>query len=86
MNEFNLTIITPQGKILDEKIQSIIAPGTEGSFGVLSGHTPLVSTLKKGVLEVSQNNTKESFRIGEGTLEVNTENKVLVLVDFAEKA
>lgn len=43
-----LEVVTPEGLLLKEQVDEVIAPGEEGYFGVLPGHTPFLSTLGVG--------------------------------------
>jgi F-type H+-transporting ATPase subunit epsilon len=62
----------------------VVVPGTEGDFGVLHGHAPLISTVRPGVLEVIQNNKVEQrFLVVGGIAEVTPE-RCTVLADEAE--
>lgn len=83
MNSFNLQIITPQGKVFDQNVASAVFPGDKGEFGVLPGHSTLLSLLAPGLIEVAkENGDKESVAINWGYAEVD-EQKVIALVDNA---
>ncbi|PYQ48910.1 MAG: ATP synthase F1 subunit epsilon [Acidobacteria bacterium] len=43
-----LEVVTPAGLLLREDVDEVIAPGSDGYFGVLPGHTPFLSTLGLG--------------------------------------
>jgi len=74
-----IEIITPEKKLYEGSIKSAIFPGSEGSFGVLNNHAPLIGTLKAGKVElIDENNTKIDFEITGGVVEV-LKNKVIVL-------
>ncbi len=45
-----LEIVTPEGLLLREEVDEIVAPGEEGYFGIRPGHTPFLSTLGVGAL------------------------------------
>ncbi|MGE0569275.1 MAG: ATP synthase F1 subunit epsilon [Bacteroidia bacterium] len=76
-----LEIITPDKKLYEGNVKSAIFPGAEGSFGVLNNHAATISTLKKGVIElIEENDNKLSFEIAGGVAEV-FKNKVIVLAD-----
>ena len=45
-----LEVVTPEGLLLREEVDEVIAPGEEGYFGVLPGHTPFLATLGIGSL------------------------------------
>lgn len=74
-----IEIITPEKKLYEGSIKSAVFPGSEGSFGVLNNHAPLIGTLKAGKVElIDENNTKIDFEITGGVVEV-LKNKVIVL-------
>lgn len=43
-----LEVVTPDGLLLRDEVESVQAPGSEGSFGVLPGHIPMLTTLGAG--------------------------------------
>ena len=48
-----LEIVAPSRQVVrSEHVDEVIAPGSEGEFGVLPGHTPFLTTLKVGMLHV----------------------------------
>jgi F-type H+-transporting ATPase subunit epsilon len=76
-----LEIITPDKKIYSGDVDSIKLPGTEGSFGILNNHAPLIATLKKGIVKITNtSSTVENFEINGGVVEV-LNNKVIVLAE-----
>ncbi len=77
-----LDIVTPEKKILSETVDSVVLPGTEGEFGVLPMHVPLVTALQPGELVYSKDGKSEHFAIGTGFVEV-TGTSVAVLTDMA---
>lgn len=83
MNTFKMEIITPSGKIFDQMVKYASIPGSEGEFGVLSGHAAMVSMLAPGVVEIEDDaGAKEAVAINWGYVEVN-ESSVSVLADGA---
>lgn len=76
-----LEIITPDKKLFDGNIKSAIFPGSEGSFGVLNNHAPMIATLTNGNIEVTEeSNNKVNFQVKGGVVEV-LKNKVIVLAE-----
>ncbi len=76
-----LEIITPDKKLFEGSVKYIVFPGSDGSFGVMDNHAPMISSLKSGKLElVEENNNKLEFSINGGVVEI-LKNKVIVLVD-----
>ena len=42
----NFELVTPERLVRSEEVYMVTVPGTEGDFGVLEGHSPMVSTLR----------------------------------------
>ena len=76
-----LEIITPDKKLYEGNVKSATFSGSDGSFGVLNNHAPMIATLKAGNIEiVDDSNTKQSFTVNGGVVEV-LKNKVIVLAE-----
>lgn len=74
-----LEIITPDKKVYEGDVKSAVFPGSEGSFGVLDNHAPMIATLKAGKVEITDNsNQRQEFPVRGGVVEV-LRNKVVVL-------
>jgi F-type H+-transporting ATPase subunit epsilon len=79
----HLEIITPDKKVYEGEVNSVILPGTLGSFGILNNHAPIISTLTKGEIKIIDKAQKtELFLIGGGVVEV-INNKISVLAENA---
>jgi len=80
-----LEIVTPEGVVVDERVQVAVAPGAVGEFGVLPGHTTFLSTLVPGSVYYRDENGDEGHVfVSAGFAEV-LPDKVTVLTDSAEK-
>jgi len=86
MRTYPLSIITPNGKVFGGEVEGCVAPGSEGSFGILAQHAPLVTSLNAGILTVKQNTQEIYFAISSGICEVNGRGEVLILLDGAMRA
>ncbi len=76
-----LEIISPDKKLYEGEVKSIVLPGIDGSFGILDKHAPLISALKKGEIQITVTETqKENFQVNGGVVEV-LNNKVIVLAE-----
>ncbi len=82
---FLLEIVTPYKLILSEDVEHMTAPGAEGEFGVLKGHTPFLTALKPGELTYGKGNFHCSLAVSWGYAEVG-HDKVTILAESAEKA
>ena len=83
--KLKLDLVTPYRHVLSQEVDEVTAPGTLGEFGVLPGHTPLLTTLRIGELTYKQGN--EVFHVAVNWGYVEVENDVVtVLVETAEPA
>ena len=83
MEVFTLEIVTPMGMIYEGKAHCVVLPGSEGEFGVLKGHSSLVSSLKAGVIDIEKEDQKHEYiAIDSGFAEVN-EFKATILAKGA---
>ncbi len=76
-------LVSPERLILSEMVEMVVVPGSEGNFGVLPGHAPLISLIRPGMIEVYENRvvTQRFFIVG-GIAEVTPE-RCTVLADEA---
>ena len=80
-----LQIVSADRLLVNEQVDEVEIPGTEGYFGVLPGHTPLLSTLQVGELWYRQGSEKHYLSIAFGFVEVQPD-RVTILAQTAEAA
>jgi F-type H+-transporting ATPase subunit epsilon len=83
--KLTLEIVTPDRALLREEVDEVVLPGSQGEFGVLPGHTPLLSTLKIGELWYRQGQERHYLAIAFGFVEVLPDH-VTVLAQVGERA
>lgn len=81
-----LEVVTPAKSVVSEEAGIVVAPGILGEFGVLTGHTPFLTTLKTGSIRYTDANDKENFVFVSGGFAEALPNKVTVLAESAEKS
>jgi len=76
-------LVTPEQLLISRDVDMVVVPGTEGNFGVLPGHSPLISTIRPGTIDIYEGNTivERIFIVG-GLAEVPPE-RCTVLADEA---
>ena len=90
-----LEIVSPERTLFNGDVESVLVPGTDGSFQMLNNHAPIVSTLIKGTVKIlgevniteelsdifSKVSSKEThLNISSGVVEMK-ENKIIILTD-----
>jgi F-type H+-transporting ATPase subunit epsilon len=80
-----LEIVTPEQSVVSEEAQIVMAPGSEGEFGVLTGHTPFLTSLKTGVLKYRDASGSERVVFINSGFAEALPDKVTVLAESAER-
>jgi F-type H+-transporting ATPase subunit epsilon len=80
-----LEVVTPDRSLVNEQVDEVQLPGSEGYFGVLPGHTPLLATLQVGELWYRIGHETRYLAIAFGFVEV-LPDRVTVLAQVAERA
>jgi F-type H+-transporting ATPase subunit epsilon len=83
--KLTLEIVTPDRALVSEQVDEIVLPGSEGYFGVLPGHSPLLASLQVGELWYRIGHEKHYLAVAFGFAEVLPDH-VTVLARIAEKA
>ena len=78
-----LELATPTRMVVAETVDEVVVPGSEGYFGVLPGHAPLLATLGIGELTYRIGRDERHVAVAGGFAEVRND-KVIVLADTAE--
>jgi F-type H+-transporting ATPase subunit epsilon len=65
-------LVTPARQVRSEDVYMVVVPGAEGDFGVLEGHSPMMSTIRDGAIQVykTQGAAPDEIRIQGGFVEV----------------
>ena len=80
-------LVTPEKLVRSEDVHMVVVPGTEGEFGVLAGHAPVMSVIRPGDLVVysGPNTVSARIHVEGGFAEVN-ESGLTVLAEAASEA
>lgn len=84
--KLSVEVVTGERVVFTEdNVDMVVAPGSEGSLGILPHHAPLVTLLANGELRITKGGQEQSLVVFGGFMEV-THDKVIVLADTAERA
>ena len=78
----HLEIITPDKKVFEGEVKSVLVPGTKGQFQMLENHAAIISTLVNGKVKIKTAQGEESFDVKGGVVEM-INNKVTILAESA---
>ena len=71
---FHFELVSPERLLRSDEVYMVVVPGSEGDFGVLPGHAPLMSTIRPGAIAVyptSMNDVPERIFVDGGFAEVS---------------
>ena len=77
-----LKIISPEKMVFNGEVESVLVPGTLGSFEILTDHAPIISSLEKGIVEFTTKEGKKQLEVNGGFVEVK-KNEVSLCVELA---
>ena len=81
--KLRLSLETPEKQLVSEEVDQVNAPGSEGDFGVLYDHAPILTNLRSGQLSYENDGETTALVISGGYLEV-TDNRVTILAETGE--
>jgi len=75
---FQFELVTPERLLLAGEAEQVVVPGVEGDFAVLSGHAPVISTLRAGILEITMTDAKRRVFVKKGIAEADSERLTIL--------
>lgn len=82
-DKLHFELVSPARLLKSADVDMVVVPGTEGDFGVLPLHAPVVSSLRTGIVVVHDDNDVEKLLVVGGFAEVNAEG-LTILAEFAK--
>jgi F-type H+-transporting ATPase subunit epsilon len=79
-----LEFATPTRQLVSEEVDEVVAPGSEGYFGVLPGHAAFLATLGSGEVVYRRGRDEVHLAVHGGFAEVTPE-RVIILAETAER-
>ncbi len=82
MPTFHFDLVSPERLLFSGEVDQVDVPGSEGEFGVLANHAPMVAALKPGILTIFEGNQRQRVAVFGGFAEVSPQG-LTVLADNA---
>jgi F-type H+-transporting ATPase subunit epsilon len=84
--DLHFELVTPERLVRSEDVHMVVVPGSEGDFGVLAGHAPVMSTIRNGELAIyrTQGGEAERIAVEGGFAEVNERGLTVLAETVAE--
>jgi F-type H+-transporting ATPase subunit epsilon len=82
MATFHFDLVSPEKLTFSGEVDQVDIPGTEGDFGVLAGHAPIVAAVRPGILTIIADGKKQNIIVLGGLAEMS-ESGLTVLANVA---
>ncbi|MGP0061900.1 MAG: F0F1 ATP synthase subunit epsilon [Beijerinckiaceae bacterium] len=83
MPTFPFELVSPEKLLFSGEVEAVVVPGSEGEFTVLKNHSPLMSVLKPGIVEIDETTTRKSKLFVRGGFADVSARGLTILAEFA---
>lgn len=84
MSKLHISLVTPESELFSGDVDQVIAPGSEGEFGVLFDHAPFMTTLGDGDVVIIDGNTRRTFQVRGGFADVTADGMTILAEEAIE--
>ena len=85
-DQFNYKLVTPEKIYLEGDAQMVVLPGAEGDLGVLPNHSNIITSLRPGVIKVTNSDQTQSMFVEEGFIKFSNNELLVIAVGLDEEA
>ena len=85
-DQFNYKLVTPEKIYLEGDAQMVVLPGAEGDLGVLPNHSNIITSLRPGIIKVTNSNQTQSLFVEEGFIKFSNNELLVIAVGLDEEA
>ena len=86
MDNLTVKIVTPEGVSFESAAQSVVAPATEGTVGILPHHIPFFTKLDHGEVKIKIEGKERHFAVTGGFMDVSPKSEVTILTDSCARS
>ena len=84
MAKISLEVIQPTKSKVKGEYDQVIIPGVDGDFGILENHTPFITKIRPGIMQLFNGKKTDKYAIHDGFVTVD-DNKIIVICDVIEQ-
>ncbi len=84
--KLSFALVSPERELFHGLVDQVVVPGTEGEFGVLPLHAPLMSTIKPGALRILDGGAERRIFVNGGFADVTPEGLTVLAEDAVDLA
>ena len=85
-DQFNYKLVTPEKIYLEGDAQMVVLPGVEGDFGVLPNHSNIITSLRPGIIKVTNSDQRQSLFVEEGFIKFSNNELLVIAIGLDEEA
>ena len=85
-DQFNYKLVTPEKIYLEGDAQMVVLPGAEGDLGVLPNHSNIITSLRPGIIKVTNSDQTQSLFVEEGFVKFSNNELLVIAVGLDEEA
>ena len=85
-DQFNYRLVTPEKIYLEGDAQMVVLPGAEGDLGVLPNHSNIITSLRPGIIKVTNSDQTQSLFVEEGFIKFSNNELLVIAVGLDEEA
>ena len=85
-DQFNYKLVTPEKIYLEGDAQMVVLPGAEGDLGVLPNHSNIITSLRPGIIKVTNSDQTQSLFVEEGFIKFSNNELLVMAVGLDEEA
>ena len=80
-NKINFDFVSPEASIVSSEVDMVLIPGVDGDAGILPDHSPFMTTLRQGIVEVTVEQGNVKKYLVEGGFADITQDKMTILAE-----
>ena len=85
-DQFNYKLVTPEKIYLEGDAQMVVLPGAEGDLGVLPNHSNIITSIRPGIIKVTNSDQTQSLFVEEGFIKFSNNELLVIAVGLDEEA
>ena len=85
-DQFNYKLVTPEKIYLEGDAQMVVLPGAEGDLGILPNHSNIITSLRPGIIKVTNSDQTQSLFVEEGFIKFSNNELLVIAVGLDEEA
>lgn len=83
-SKLHFSLVSPERELFSGEVDQVVVPGSDGQFGALVNHAPLMSVVKSGVIRIITGNQETKMYVGGGIVDVSGKGVAILAEDAVD--